>query len=100
MDLDKLIMTMIGLCVTLAFQAVVQLVIASKKPNGAHAAKELIEAVAQLQQQGQKDMQTAYPPEKFNRMHDRVIQLHEVVVTGDRKGAVPQIQIRKAEGPA
>lgn len=98
MDLDKLILTMIGLCVTLALQAVVQLVVAMRPKNGAHAMKELIEAIGEMQRRGQEQMQSAYPPERFNRMHDRVIQVHEVVVTGDRKGAIAQI--RKVEGSA
>lgn len=88
-DLDKLILTMIGLCVTLALQAVVQLIVAMRK-NGTHGAKELVEAIAEMQSRGQEQMHAAYPPDKFNRMHERIIQVHEVVVTGDRKGAVPQ----------
>lgn len=87
---DKLFFTMIALVVTLFFQAVVQLVVATKKTNGAEALKELIEAIAELQKQGQKDIQNAYPPDKFMRMHDRVVDIHGVVVTGDRRGAIPQ----------
>lgn len=94
--LDKLVMAMFALCATMALQMIVSL--ATRPKNGAHSAKELIEAMGEMQRRGQEQMHAAYPPEKFNRMHDQVIQMHEVVVTGDRKGAIQQI--RKAEGSA
>lgn len=83
-----------AVCITMGLSALAQIATSFRKPNGAEhvreMAKEFLEAMKELQSAGQRDMKSSYPPERFQNMHDRVKEIHEVVVTGHRNGAIPQ----------
>lgn len=88
---EQLGMALWAVCITMGLSALVQILTTLKKPNGTHdLAKEFLEAMRELQAAGQKDLKSSYPPERFQNMHERVKEIHEVVVTGHRNGAIPQ----------
>lgn len=61
-----------------------------------HALKKHEEAVAVIrdiaagQQANQAEILAMYDPEEWEGNERRIREIHEVVVTGDRKGAIPQ----------
>lgn len=88
---DKLIPALWGLCATMLLQQIVALLATVTRPRR-ETSKEIIDAIASLQRSTLETFSMKYPPEIFLRATEQVREVHEVVVSGERKGAYEDVR--------
>ena len=94
LDLDRLLVAIFSLAAAVALQVAFQLVREFRGNGGrgsVREARELVETILEkMLERSAEATAHAYDPEEWKAANRRVAEIHDVVVTGYRRGALPQ----------